>query len=174
MSEGRRSPKSSGWCARHVDGLGRTRSFNLVCTDPPYSFGNQGVAEHELSADVAVILREAGKLVRPGGWILVLSASSERSMGYVRAALRGVLIPIRTVVWCKPTVQTKVRTAGWRWDTVAVTAFRNGKSTQSAPSIDMPGYIIAEPVRNGRRAELLPTVCDCLVALFITGGVRTA
>jgi len=49
-----------------------------------------------------------------------------------------------------------------------------GKSTQSAPSIDMPGYIIAEPVRNGRRAELLPTVCDCLVALFITGGVRTA
>jgi hypothetical protein len=68
-------------------------------------------------------------------------------------AVRGVVEPVRIATWCKPKARTKVQTTGWAWASVSVIAFKKGKALEleSAPYLD---HITAEPVMNGRRAEL--------------------
>ncbi len=128
-------------------------TFDLIATDPPYAFGGSG-AEHELSATVAVVLRESSQRLRKGGWALVFCASSWRSTHYMIDSVRGILEPIRIGTWVKPNVRTKARTAGWGWASVNVIAFRKGPSKLSSvePSATLD-WIECEPVKNGRRVR---------------------
>ena len=152
-------------------------SFNqepdLIVTDPPYALTGAG-AEHGITASVAVGLRESAKKLKRGSWAIVFSASSWRSTAYMIEALRGVLEPVRISSWVKPKVRTRVSTVGWQWATVNVIAFRKGPKNR----VDLPppmaslDWIEAEPVMNGRRAELPPSVCQWAVAPFaIPGGL---
>jgi DNA methylase len=143
--------------------------LSLVATDPPYAFGGSG-DEHAISATVAVVLREAASRLNQGGWMLVMCAASWRSTIYMAEAVRGVVEPVRIATWCKPRSRTKVSTGGWAWASVNVIAFRKGK-TELDPSAVLD-HITAEPIVNGRRAELPPSVADWMVGPYSTiGGV---
>lgn len=142
---------------------------DVIVTDPPYAFGGSG-GEHALSATVAVVLRESAKRLKRGGWMVVFCASSWRSTAYMVEAVRGVLEPVRIGTWCKPVAKTKTRTPGWQWATVNAVALRRGKGNGSPA--DLLDHITAEPVRNGRRAELPPEVADWAVMPFrVDGGI---
>lgn len=142
--------------------------IDLIVTDPPYAFGGTGV-EHELTSTVAVVLHDAARLLRPGGWMIVMCAASWRSQSYMASAVRGIVDPVRTGTWVKPKARTKVRTPGWAWASVSVMAFRKGKSAD-LPDSGMLDWIEAEPVMNGRRAELPPAVADWMVAPYAVPG----
>lgn len=58
--------------------MAETVEPDLIVTDPPYAFGGIG-DEHELSATVAIVLREAAQRLKKGRWMLVMCASSWRS-----------------------------------------------------------------------------------------------
>jgi len=144
--------------------------LDLVVTDPPYAFSGSG-AEHALSATVAIVLRESAKRLSSGRWMIVLCASSWRSLSYMVESVRGVVEPVRVGTWCMPTARTKARTPGWRWASVKAIAFRKGKArpTDSVLSLD---HITAAPLTRGRRAELPPEVADWLVSPFAVAGGR--
>lgn len=139
--------------------------LDLVVTDPPYAFGGTG-EEHELSATVAVVLRETARLLKPGRWMLVMCASSWRSTNYTVDAVRGVVRPVRIGRWNKPKARTKAQTTGWKWASVNVVAFCKGTSEDypDCPDLD---HITAAPVTNGRRAELPREVADWMVRPFV-------
>lgn len=141
---------------------------DLIVTDPPYAFGGSG-EEHAISATVATVLRESGRRLRKGRWMLVMCAASYRSQAYMVEAVRGIVEPVRVATWCKPKARTKVKTTGWAWATVSVIAFRKGKALDhdSPPMLD---HITAEPVMNGRRAELPQEVADWMVAPYAVSG----
>ena len=140
---------------------------DLVATDPPYAFGGTG-PEHAISATVAVVLREAARRLKRDRWMLVMCASSYRSQAYMVEAVRGLVDPVRIGTWCKPSAKTKVQTSGWQYASVSVIAFRKGKAI--APTSDSLDHITAEPVKNGRRAELPQEVADWMVRPFAFEG----
>lgn len=144
--------------------LARDDRPDLIVTDPPYAFGGAG-AEHELSATVAVVLREAAQRLRKGCWMLTMCAASWRSTQYMVDAVRGVVEPVRIGTWCKPAAKTKVRTPGWNWASVNVIAFRKGKAEERNAG-EWLDHITAPPVMNGRRAELPPEVARWMVEPF--------
>lgn len=144
--------------------LAERGKFDLIATDPPYAFGGSG-DEHAISATVAVVLRECATRLSPGAWMLVMCASSWRSMSYMVESVRGVVEPVRVGTWCKPSSRTKVTTSGWAWASVPVVAFRKGKARDARGS-DVLDHVTAEPIRNGRRAELPPMVADWMVAPY--------
>lgn len=148
--------------------MAQTETPDLIATDPPYAFGGTG-GEHELSATVAVVLREAATRLGKGKWMLVMCASSWRSTSYMVDALRGVVTPIRIATWCKPTARTKVQTVGWKWASVNIIAFRKGKM-EGTPTGEDLDHITAAPVVNGRRAELPQEVAEWMVRPFIQPG----
>lgn len=146
-------------------------SIDLVVTDPPYAFGGSG-AEHELSASVAVVLRETALKLKKGSWMLVYAASSYRSINYMVTAVRGILDPVRIGTWAKPKARTKVVTAGWKWASVSVVVFRRGRSRPDMKEIHILDNITAPPKMNGRRAELPMEVAEWSVEPYaIPGGV---
>lgn len=145
-------------------------NIDLVVTDPPYAFGGSG-GEHALSATVAVVLRECAQSLKDGAWMLVFSASSWRSMSYMVESVRGVLEPVRVATWTKPASRTKVACAGWRWASVSIIAFRNGKSRE-LPEAKALDHFSAPPLLNGRRAQLPREVADWAVKPFaVSGGI---
>jgi hypothetical protein len=152
-----------------------TRKFDLLCTEPPFSPGGQGISEHELTAEVSLILYEAAKLVREGGWAVIMSASSDRSFSHIRNAVGKVLVPVRIATWCRLGATTKVNNQrGWNYDTYLVLTFRHpkgrkGRKEKPEPS-RLPGYIVAPPLKGGRRAQLPDEVCDWLVKPFAVPG----
>lgn len=103
--------------------------------------------------------------------MLVMCASSWRSMSYMAESVRGIVEPVRVGTWCKPESRTKVVTLGWAWASVSVIAFRKGKSAIDA-GIPVLDHITAPPVRNGRRAEIPRDVADWMVAPFVVPGGR--
>lgn len=123
----------------------------------------------EPTATVAVTLREAASRLRKGHWAIVYCASSWRSTQYMVDAMRGVLSPVRMATWVKPAARTKVRTPGWAWSSVNVMAFRKGKSEVGEPSSELD-WIEAEPVKNGRRAELPSVVAEWSIRPFVVPG----
>lgn len=141
---------------------------DLIVTDPPYAAGGTG-DEHALSATVAVVLRESAKRLAKGRWMLVMCAASWRSTYYMVEAVRGVVEPVRIAHWNKPKARTKVKTTGWAWASVNVIAFKKGKALEldADPYLD---HITAEPVMNGRRAELPAEVAEWMVAPFAVEG----
>jgi len=141
--------------------------WDLVVTDPPYAFGAT-VDEHAISATVACTLREVASTIKPGGWMIIMCASSWRSMSYMVESVRGIVDPVRTGRWVKPNSKTKVSTGGWAWASAEVIAFRKGKS-QLEPRAELD-WIKAEPIKNGRRAELPPAVADWMVQPFAVDG----
>jgi DNA modification methylase len=147
------------------------RSLDLLATDPPYAFGGSG-GEHALSATVATVLREGAYRLKPGGWAVVFAASSWRSVYYMVEATRGILDPVRVGAWHKPEIRTKVRTAGWGWATVSVLVLRRpgGDRSLYEPAGGLLDYVVAEPVRNGRRAELPESVASWAVAPYSLRG----
>lgn len=142
--------------------------IDLLATDPPYAFGGS-VGEHELSAAVAVALREAAKLLRPGHWAVVYCASSWRSTNYMVEAMRGVLQPVRIAPWVKPSANTKAKTTGWGWSTVNVIAFRRGKDALKRAPVGFD-HCVCDTVKDGRRAQLPEKVADWSVAPFVVPG----
>jgi DNA modification methylase len=150
--------------------LAETARPDLIVTDPPYAFGGSG-SEHAISATVAVVLREAAVRLAKGRWMLVMCASSWRSTAYMVEAVRGVVEPVRIATWCKPAARTKVETAGWKWASVKVIAFRKGKALDDCAASDLD-HITAPPVINGRRAELPHEVATWMVRPFaVPGGI---
>lgn len=141
---------------------------DLIATDPPYAFGGSG-DEHELSATVAVVLREAAMRLRRGRWMLVMCAASWRSTAYMVESVRGIVQPVRTATWCKPAAKTKTSTAGWKWASVNVIAFRKGKAEDPAAS-EYLDHITAPPIVNGRRAQLPPEVAEWMVHPYAVPG----
>lgn len=141
---------------------------DLIATDPPYAFGGSG-AEHAISATVATVLRESAKRLKKGRWMLVMCAASYRSQAYMVESVRGLVEPVRVATWCKPRARTKVDTEGWKWASVSVIAFRKGRAESLANS-NILDHITAEPVMNGRRAELPPEVAAWMVAPYAVPG----
>lgn len=143
---------------------------DLIATDPPYAFGGTG-DEHAISATVATVLREAARRLKKGRWMLVMCAASYRSQAYMVEAVRGLVEPVRVATWCKPKARTKVQTTGWAWASVSVIAFKKGKALE----LESPAFldhITAEPVMNGRRAELPQEVADWMVSPYaVPGGI---
>ena len=151
--------------------LAETETPDLIVTDPPYAFGGSG-EEHELSATVAIVLREAAQRLRKGHWMLVMCAASWRSTAYMVEAVRGVVEPARIATWCKPVARTKARTTGWRWASVNVIAFRKGAPRGAFDTSDDLDHITAAPVTKGRRAELPDPVAVWMVRPFsVFGGL---
>lgn len=144
------------------------REPDLIATDPPYAAGGDG-DEHAMTAAVAVVLREAAMRLKKGRWMLVMAAASWRSTYYMVEAVRGVVAPVRIAHWNKPRARTKVKTTGWAWASVNVIAFRKGKALEHE-SEHYLDHITAEPVMNGRRAELPPEVARWMVAPFLIPG----
>lgn len=143
------------------------REIDLIVTDPPYAFGGSG-DEHEISAAVAVTLRECALRMKKDSWMIVFCASSWRSTTYMAEAVRGILTPVRIGTWCKPKARTKARTPGWSWASVNALALKKGKGGGEASNrLD---HITCEPVKNGRRAEMPEEVCDWAVDPFIVEG----
>jgi hypothetical protein len=140
----------------------------LIATDPPYAFSGSG-DEHALTATVAIVLREAAKHLERGGWMVVLCATSWRSISYTVEAVRGIVEPVRVGHWNKPGYRTKVRVAGWQWASVAAVAFRKGKS---APLLEVEtlDHITAPVVTSGRRAELPLEVAEWMIRPFLQPG----
>lgn len=148
--------------------------FDLIATDPPYTFGG-GVAEYEITATVAIVLREAAMRLRKDRYMVVMSATSWRSISYMVESVRGICDPIRIGAWCKPAARTRVKTSGWSWATVAVTVFRKGTCSgieYGAGSETMIDNIAAEVIKRGRRAQLPPSVADWMVRPFAVPGGR--
>lgn len=145
--------------------------LDLVVTDPPYAFTGSG-PEHEMTATVAVVLRECAQRLTRGSWMIVFCASSWRSVNYTVEAVRGVLDPIRIGVWVKPNPRSRVVIPGWKWGTVAVVAFRKGpKNREELKPREIKDYIEAPALIEGRRAQLPEIVCDWAVEPFaIPGG----
>lgn len=142
--------------------------FDLIVTDPPYAFGGSG-DEHAISATVAVVLREAAMRLNRDRWMVIMCASSWRSMTYMVEAVRGIVEPVRVATWCKPESRTKVSTSGWSWASVSAIAFRKGKAM--LPGRGLLDHVTAKPIRNGRRAELPMEVARWAVAPYsMTGG----
>jgi len=136
---------------------------DIIVTDPPYALRGDG-DEHAISATVAIVLREAATRLRKGGWMLVMCAASWRSQAYMVESVRGIVEPVRTMTWCKPTARSKAQTSGPAFASVQVLVFKKGKSlVPSAPILD---HITAPPVTNGRRAELPPEVADWMVSAY--------
>lgn len=154
-----------------TDLVGAVDKLDLVVTDPPYAFTGSG-PEHEMTATVAVVLRECAVRLRRGSWMIVFCASSWRSVNYTVEAVRGVLDPIRLGAWVKPKPRSRVVIPGWKWGQVTVVAFRKGpKNREEISPSPVKDYIEADPVLNGRRAQLPEAVCDWAVAPFaIYGG----
>jgi DNA modification methylase len=146
---------------------GLSGGLDLVVTDPPYAFGGGG-AEHELSATVAVALRECAVRLNRDRHMLVFCASSWRSISYMVESLRGLCVPARVGTWVKPASRTKVATAGWKWASVSVVVFKKGRP--EAPTSASLDHVLAEPVKNGRRAQLPQSVCDWAVAPYAVPG----
>lgn len=141
---------------------------DLIVTDPPYAAGNTE-AEHRMTAAVAVVLRESARRLAKGRWMLVMCAASYRSQAFMVESVRGLVEPVRVATWCKPTARTKVRTPGWAWASVSVIAFRKGKADKTALESDLD-HITAEPVMNGRRAELPAAVARWMVRPYAVHG----
>jgi hypothetical protein len=101
--------------------------------------------------------------------MLVMCAASWRSQAYMVEAVRGIVEPVRVATWTKPRARTKVQTTGWAWASVKVIAFKKGKALdlESEPYLD---HHNAEPVMNGRRAELPAEVAKWMVAPFAVPG----
>ena len=145
---------------------------DLVVTDPPYAFGGSGT-EHALSATVAIVLRETAKKLRRGSWMVILCASSWRSISHMVEAVRGEVTPVRVGTWCKPESKTKVKTPGWAWASVSAITMRKGPKNRpelkAVPELD---HLSAPIVTDGRRAQLPVSVAEWAVSPFvISGGV---
>ncbi len=138
--------------------------FDLIATDPPYAFGGSG-DEHAISATVAVVLREAARLLAEGRWMLVMCASSWRSQSYMVESVRGIVEPIRVGTWSKPKARARVQTTGWQWASISVIAFRKGRAIPY-PTSQCLDNITAEPLKVGRRAQLPPEVARWMVEPF--------
>jgi len=147
---------------------GEKRKLDLIVTDPLYAFGGSG-DEHAISATVAVVLREAAERLKRGRWMIVMCASSYRSMSYMVESVRGVVEPVRIGTWCKPISRSKVTTPGWKFASVLAIAFRKGKADVKEAS-EMLDHVTAAPVRNGRRAELPASVASWAVKPWIVPG----
>lgn len=144
------------------------RKPQLIVTDPPYAFGGSG-DEHAISATVAVVLRESAARLQKGRWMLIMCAASWRSTTYMIESVRGLVEPVRIATWCKPSSRTKVSTGGWSWASINVIALRKGRDAGVQPS-SVLDHITAEPVKNGRRAQLPDSVCDWMVAPYAVPG----
>lgn len=145
-------------------------TFDLIVTDPPYAFGGNG-DEHAISATVAVVLREAAIRLNRGRWMIIMCASSWRSMSYMVESVRGIVEPVRVATWCKPESRTKVSTSGWSWASVSAIAFRKGKAIDSEGA-GILDHVTAAVVRNGRRAELPSEVARWAVTPYAVPGGR--
>ncbi len=145
--------------------------IDLVVTDPPYAFGGDGV-EHAVSATVATVLRETALRLRRGSWMVVLCASSWRSISYMVESVRGILGPVRVGTWTKPNSKSKVRTAGWAWASVACVAMRKGPKNRPdlVQNCEILDHLSAPTMTKGRRAELPPEVARWAVEPFIVPG----
>lgn len=149
------------------------KSIDLVVTDPPYAFGGNGT-EHEISASVAIVLRECALRVKTGCWMLVFCASSWRSIAYMVESVRGIMQPVRIGTWTKPASKTKVKTVGWDWASVSVVALRKGPKNDPRiiDGCSLLDHHTSEVITGGRRAELPASVCDWAISPFvIPGGV---
>jgi hypothetical protein len=145
--------------------------FDLIVTDPPYAFGGTG-DEHAISATVAVVLREAATRLAKGRWMVIMCASSWRSMSYMVESVRGIVEPVRVGTWCKPVSRTKVATPGWAWASVSALVFRKGKALDLPEREAVLDNITAEVIRCGRRAELPAVVADWVVTPYAVPGGR--
>lgn len=154
-----------------VDLLTDCPPLDFICTDPPYAFGGDG-PEHAVSATVAVALHMAAERLKRGHWMLVFAASSKRSVAYMEEAVRGICSPVRYGTWVKPTSKTKVKTPGWAWASVTVIAMRKGPKNAAGVPTPTLDWIMAEPIIDGRRAQLPPSVASWAVEPFaVPGGV---
>lgn len=146
------------------------RTLDLVVTDPPYAFTGSG-PEHEMTATVAIALRECATRLVKGSWMIVFCASSWRSVNYTIESVRGILDPIRFGTWIKPSSRSRVIIPGWKFSSVTVVAFRKGNKNriEVKPSA-IQDSIVAAPVYNGRRAQLPQEVCDWAVSPFVIPG----
>lgn len=142
---------------------------DLIVTDPPYAFDGTG-DEHAITATVAIVLREAAQRLRAGRFMVVFCASSWRSQAYMVEAVRGVVHPVRTGTWCKPTCRTKTRTPGWSWASVQAIVFRKGKAEKDIISSPVLDHITAPPLTIGRRAQLPSEVATWAVSPFAVPG----
>jgi len=147
-----------------------TGQFDLIVTDPPYAFGGSG-DEHAISATVAVVLREAAQRLKKGRWMVIMCASSWRSMQYMAESVRGIVEPVRVGTWCKPASRSKVSTPGWAWASVSAIACRKGKAVE-CEAVEVLDHVEAAVIRNGRRAELPPEVASWAVSPFVIKGGR--
>jgi len=146
------------------------KPLDLIVTDPPYAFGGSG-DEHAISATVAVVLRETAKKLTKGSWMVVLCASSFRSVSYMIESVRGIVDPVRFGSWVKPVSRTKVSTPGWAWATVIAIAMRKGpKNRPDIGPLPLLDWVSAPVETTGRRAQLPVDVSDWAVRPFSVGG----
>ncbi len=140
-----------------------SKFVDLVVTDPPYAFGGSGT-EHALSATVALALRECARVLKRDAHLVVMCASSWRSISYMVESVRGTgFAPKRIGTWHKPVSKSKVQSGPWLWACVSVLVFSRGRPQAKATAKD---HISAAPVVGGRRAQLPDAVCDWAVAPF--------
>lgn len=154
-----------------IDLIESVETLDLVVTDPPYAFTGSG-PEHEMTATVAIALRECAQRLTRGSWMIVFCASSWRSVNYTIESVRGIMDPVRFGAWVKPNSRSRVVIPGWKWSMVNVVAMRKGpKNRPEIVPSEILDHIVAPPIFNGRRAQLPAEVADWAVMPFaIPGG----
>lgn len=129
--------------------------FDLVITDPPYAMGGVD-GEWRLTAEVAIALRDAAKVIkRRDGAMIVLAASSGRSVEFMSSA---VGLPLKRILtWHRPDARTAAR-SGWKFDTVLALVFGKLPPVQGTSS-----FLSAASDRpSGHKAEVPPDVAGWL------------
>lgn len=142
-----------------ADLVGSLAPFDLVVTDPPYAMGGVD-GEWRLTAEVAIALRDAAKVIKKReGAMVVLAASSGRSVEFMSSA---VGLPLKRILtWHRPDARTAAR-SGWRFDTVLALVF--GKVPPEGGSSSF--ISAASPKPSGHKAEIPDEVADWLLAPF--------
>lgn len=146
--------------------VGTLPPFDLVVTDPPYAMGGVD-GEWRLTAEVAIALRDAAKVIkRRDGALVVLAASSGRSVEFMSSA---VGLPLKRILtWHRPDARTMAR-SGWRFDTVLALVF--GKVPPEGGSSSF--ISAASPKPSGHKAEIPPDVADWLLTPWAGQNVTT-
>lgn len=131
--------------------------FDLVVTDPPYAMGGVD-GEWRLTAEVAIALRDAAKVIRKrDGALVVLAASSGRSVEFMSSA---VGLPLKRILtWHRPDARSVAR-SGWKFDTVLALVF--GKVPPEGGTSST--ISAASPKPSGHKAEIPDEVADWLLA----------
>lgn len=138
-----------------------TTRFDLVLTDPPYAIGNSR-GEWGASAEVAIGLHEAAKLVPRTGSLVAFTTSSGRGIEFTIGAIKRQMPFNRMLTWHKQGGHSRA-VSPWTWDTVSVMVFGRAPEGRIGQSSVIS---TAVPTKSEHPSEIPTDVAEWCYAPF--------